>query len=117
MTEIREGLDFHTKATRRQPGEDLYLSTTVFGDPSVTSDVGVVLYSKATLLENEGNLTAPDNDWEIVALIKLNEPMHPLTMARNFLEKSGGTKSVYTAEEFAQAIYFWSNKVRVEEVQ
>ena len=38
------------------------------------------------------------------------EPMDPLTMARNMLEKPGGTFVPYTAEEFALSIYFWSGR-------
>ena len=41
--------------------------------------------------------------------------MPPVTMARNMLEKEGGTKSVYTAEEFAEAIYYWSQRIRIKE--
>jgi hypothetical protein len=36
-----------------------------------------------------------------------NEPMHPMTMARNMLEKSGGTKAEYTGQQFAVALWFW----------
>ena len=34
--------------------------------------------------------------------------MDPVTMARNFLEKPGGTFAPYTAQQFAEAIWFWS---------
>jgi len=74
--------------------------------------VNVVCYSAAALLENGGERST-DCEWEIVTILATPgepEPMHPLTMARNFLGLAGGTKSVYTAEEFARSIEFHSNK-------
>lgn len=78
--------------------------------------VNVVCYSAEALLENGGTRTT-DCDWEIVALICSpveKEPMHFLTMARNMLEKTGGTKSTYTAEEFAESVYYWSQRVKIQ---
>ncbi len=73
--------------------------------------VNVVCYSAAALLENGGERST-DCDWEIVTILATSgeiEPMHPLTMARNFLGLAGGTSSTYTAEEFATAIAFHAN--------
>jgi hypothetical protein len=43
--------------------------------------------------------------------------MHPLAMARNQLEKPGGTKGEYTAQQYAEAIWFHSQKgIRIREV-
>jgi hypothetical protein len=67
-------------------------------------------------LENGGTRTT-DDEWEIVCLLASEnekEPMPPLTMARNYLAMAGGTKSVYTADEFAQAIWHHSTKGRVK---
>lgn len=74
----------------------------------------VVLYSKETLLENEGIRTG-DYDWEIVAILPSpfeDAPMDPLTMARNFLSKPGGTYAPYSDQKFAESIYFWSGYIR-----
>jgi hypothetical protein len=82
-------------------------------DPVVKAEI--VLYSREALTENVGE-SSGDFDWEVVAILAKtneNEPMTPLTMARNFLEKPGGTKSVYTAQEFAEAVYFWSQRVSI----
>lgn len=118
-------LDMPVKAsvTVRQEGEDPYVETyitTADADrlgirPYKAEYVNIVLYSRETLLENGGTVSCPEDpaDWEIVAILASRfeiEPMPPLTMARNFLEKPGGTKSVYTALEFAEAIYFNSQK-------
>ena len=75
-----------------------------------------MLYSAAALTENEGKRSG-DFDWEIVAIIASpveTEPMNPLTMARNFLEKPGGTFCEYTAREFAEAVYYWSCRAGLE---
>jgi hypothetical protein len=34
--------------------------------------------------------------------------MNPLAMARNFLEKPGGTKTFYSSKCFAESVYYWS---------
>jgi hypothetical protein len=121
MTPLVDGLPIRAAVTRRQPGEDPYIET--FIDTKDAERLGIeyipakfcniVLYSREALLENNGKLSSEDNDWEIVAVLaslKEKESMPPLTMARNFLEKTGGTKSIYSAEEFALAIYENSNR-------
>lgn len=100
----------------RQEGEDPYIETFVeesdaryYNALVITpaSKVEVVCYSAEALAENNGTRSTTA-DWEIVCLLATDgerEPMQPLVMARNFLEKPGGTKSVYSAQEFAEAIY------------
>jgi hypothetical protein len=120
--ELVEGLPVQAQITCRQQGEDLYVET--FVTPEDVARLGlncevpakrcdVVLYSAEALLENNGTRTT-DCEWEIVCLLAraTDEPesMSPLTMARNFLNMPGGTKSVYTAEQFARAIYDGSKK-------
>jgi len=78
--------------------------------------VTAACYSAAALEENDEERST-DCDWEIVCLICSpveKEPMHPLAMARNALEKAGGTMSKYTAQEFAEAIWYWSQRVKVK---
>lgn len=122
---LREDLPVYAKVTRRQDGEDLFIETfTLQADvdrlgleylPDDGKNVGVVVYSAAALEENGGKRTTED-PWEIVTYITLGEKMTPLTMARNFLGKAGGTVSAYTSQEFAEAIYEQSTKggVRVK---
>jgi hypothetical protein len=115
------------KATvvRRAKGEDLYIGETIRPwvarlqgikvQPEKANFATVVLYSKEALLENGGERTT-DCEWEIVCLIASpveKEPMPPLTMARNELVKPGGTKSTYSAQEYAESIYYWSQRVRL----
>lgn len=113
---LTEGMKLEAEPFRRQEGEDLFIKTLAPGaNPEAANFVNVVCYSAEALLENDGERTT-DDDWEIVCIIASpveKEPMHPLAMARNFLEKAGGTKSEYTAQEFAEAIYYWSQRVSV----
>ena len=74
--------------------------------------VELILYSKEALAE--GNEATTNCDYELVSInagLIAYEPMHPLTMARNFLVKTGGTKADYTAEQFAEAIWYWKDKI------
>ena len=74
----------------------------------------VVLYTADTLLENGGKRST-DAEWEVVALIAGPvevEPMDPLTMARNMLEKPGGTFCEYSAQEFAESIWYWAARAK-----
>lgn len=103
------------KRVKRQPHEDAFIDVRGTGKPLKVQFVKVVLYSRATLLENDGEVSG-NFDWEIVAVLTgpwENEPMTPLTMARNFLKKTGGTFAPYTAKQFAESIYFWSQFIRV----
>ena len=78
---------------------------------------GAVLYSAETLLENNGQRSG-DYDWEVVCILAStveSEPMDPLTMARNMLEKPGGTFADYSALDFAEAIWYWRQRVNVSE--
>ena len=117
---LHEDMLLSSEVTRRQEGEDLHIKThadTEIGTavPEACNFVKIVCYSAAALLENGGKRTT-DAAWEIVCILASpveEVPMHPLTMARNMLELPGGTKSEYTAEEFAKAIYYWSQRVSV----
>lgn len=122
---IFEAMPLDAQVTRRQPHEDFYVevSTPVWRpkpgwmiETESVNFASVVLYNKDTLVENGGKRST-DADWEIVCLLASpveKEPMHPLVMARNMLEKPGGTKSTYTAQEFAEAIYYWSQRVKTK---
>lgn len=109
---IRDGVQLVAEVARRRPHEDPYVRVTARCAPDAVTYARVVLYHRELLLtDGEPNFTA---DWGIVSLIASstpNEPMHPLTMARNMLEKPGGTRARYTAEQFAEAIYYWSDRV------
>lgn len=70
-----------------------------------------VIYEKSIL----GDYASTDADYEIVALEVNDEPFippcHPVTMMRNQLELPGGTKAMYTSEQWAKAVKYWMDRV------
>lgn len=101
----------------RAPGEQAVIHTIVKNaKKSPAKRAILILYSAEALLEN-GGTRSTECDWEIVSINASpnegGEPMNPMTMARNFLELSGGTKTEYTARQFAEAILFWNTHAMV----
>jgi hypothetical protein len=99
---------------RREP-EARFLSMRAKGEKAQAKHVFIVLYSKG-VLDNEA---MTDADWEIVSInareSEIEEPMDPMTMARNFLVLEGGTKGEFTAQQFAESIVFWSTHALVDQ--
>ena len=106
------GKEYKAVYKPRRDGEEPYMQI-INEDPKVPCNfVDVVLYRDDVLAENDENST--DCLWEIVSINGKveagKEPMHPITMARNFLEMKGGTKGDFTAEDFAKSIVYWSKR-------
>ena len=113
---IEDDLPVTAKITRRQPQEHPFIKNEAVGTPVETKFAKVVLYASHELLKNGGERSC-DADWEIICIIASpveNEPMHPLIMSRNMLEKPGGTKRTYTAQELAESIWYWSKYVALK---
>lgn len=124
------GMKVHSEVVSRCEGEEPYIETFITPDTAAVyganivqpaSFVEIVVYSAEALQENNGKMTT-DCDWEIVCVLAQQgdstEPMAPLVMARNFLEMEGGTKSDYTAQEFAEAIWHHAKRdIRVRPVR
>ena len=114
---LQKGMPIIAEVITRQEGEDPFVEYYItvedakkFGFKGTPAkSCNIVCYSAEALQENGGERST-DCDWEIVAILATEddvvEPMPPLTMARNYLEKSGGTKTDYSAQEFAESIYF-----------
>jgi len=98
----------------RREGEAKFLSVRAKGGKAPAKFVFVVLYSKTVL----GAEATTDAVWEIVSInareTEEEEPMDPMTMARNFLELPGGTKGDFTAEQFAKSIVYWSTRALID---
>ena len=116
------GMPVNAEIFQRQDGEDPYVQTYVtravaeaFGAliDCPAKSVDVVCYSAEALEENDGKRST-DCDWEIVCVLAYDgseqKVMEPLTMARNFLRKTGGTFTNYSAEQFAEAI--WNRSIK-----
>ena len=111
-----KGMPIQAEIVARQEGEDPFVETFVYEDTAKehyaliiipAKNVNVVCYSADALTENDGERSTLCG-WEIVSVNcddGEKRPMPPLTMARNMLEKPGGTKSEYTGQEFADAVW------------
>jgi hypothetical protein len=102
---------------RRGPEEEPYVEVRAGGPREEVRFASVVLYSAATL-ELNGGRRSGDSDWEVVALLAAaveEEPMDPLTMARNLLAEAGGTPCEYTARQFAESVWYWARRAKAEE--
>ena len=98
----------------RREGEARYLSVRAEGTKTQAKHAFVVLYMKEIL----GAEATTDSEWEIVSInareSEAEEPMDPMTMARNFLELPGGTKGEWTAQQFAESIVYWSSRALID---
>lgn len=109
---VDETTPLKAEFTRRQPEEDGYIRVIAAGPTEEVRHAAVVMYAAETLLENNG-VRSGDFDWEVVCLLAgpvADEPMDPVTMARNMLSKPGGTYCAYTAEQFAEAVWYWAGR-------
>jgi len=101
----------------RKDGEVPHKETrAVTGNPMPAKKVDIVLYSHATLCEN--NEQSSDADWEIISInASVTDETVPLTVGalmRNFFCEPGGTDTKMTCEEFVAALKvsrdFWRDK-------
>lgn len=117
VTKLSEGCELQAEFAARRKGENPYVQVTAIGGKKVpASSVQAIIYSHVTLADDASG----DADWEIVSINASAtakdgeaEPPTPVAMARNFLEIAGGTKREYTAEQFAEAIIFWSQHTMI----
>jgi hypothetical protein len=113
VVEVTETTELKATFSARRRGEEPYVDVVALGGEKLPAGfVEIVLYSHETLAAD--NEAETDAEYEIISVnaraTSEPEPMHPVTMARNFLAMAGGTKAEYTAEEFANAIVYWSRR-------
>lgn len=100
-----------SRLVRRRPEEEPYIQTRAkSGTPLNAGRIEYILYRHDVLAENNEHST--DTEWELISIhaipIGLDKlPMGPVTMMRNQLELTGGTKAHYSSEEWAEAVRFW----------
>lgn len=113
--EVRPGFTLSAICAPRVEGEDPYIQVTMAGYKQPAVAVDIVVYRADVLAED--NDRSSEADWEIISInariTKEEEPMDPMTMARNFLHLAGGTQGNFTALQFAESILYWSKRCRV----
>ena len=116
MCEITNDSIFETKFVARRDGEESIRKTVLKnGEKTKANFVDIVLYRYDVLAEN--NEQSTDCEWEIISInasIFEKTPMRAMTMARNMLNKEGGTKAEYTGLEFAESLWFWKDYCNYE---
>ena len=110
LVKINENTDLMAKMVKRRKDEDYYIQIRALnGKELVTSTVDLILYRSDVLKETNENST--DADWELIAFMAKPEnikmPMGSVTMMRNQLQRTGGTKGDYTSKEWAESVEFW----------
>jgi hypothetical protein len=113
VVEVTEGMALVASLVRRLPEEEPYIDVLAPGQPKLPAKtVDIVLYRHDVLME--GNEASCDAEWEIISVnaspIKGDVPMHPVAMMRNMMVLPGGTAATYTAEQFCEAIRYWSTR-------
>jgi len=94
----------------RREGEASFIHVSTKAKKQLANSASVVLYRHDILAENNEQQT--NAEWEIVAVkayVNEEDPMDPMTMARNFLHLEGGTQGDFTAEQFAKSIVYWNS--------
>lgn len=111
---VDEDTPLVTKFEARREDEDPFLQTLALVPKPPAKVVQVVLYHHSILGKDGNGL----DEWEVVSInaraSEEPETPSPVAMARNYLELPGGTKTEYTAEQFAKAIICWSRRANVK---
>ena len=111
LVKITEETKLKATVVKRRPQEEPYIQMRALnGSPLKTGSVDLILYHHDVL--SETNEESTDADWELISFHAVpeeidNMPMGPVTMMRNQLQLTGGTKAFYESEKWAEAIKFW----------
>jgi len=111
LVKIDETTALKAEMVRRRPEEQPYIQMRALnGTPLKTGSVDLILYRHDVLAES--NEESTDADFELISFHAIpeeidNMPMGPVTMMRNQLQLTGGTKAFYESEKWVQSVKFW----------
>ena len=115
---VTEKTKLNATMVRRRPEEEPYIQIRALnGTPLKTSLVDLILYRHDVLAETNEQTT--DADWELISFHAIPEgiedmPMGHVTMMRNQLQLTGGTKAYYKSEQWAESVKFWQEYAVLE---
>ena len=118
FTKITKSTVLKAEYKSRRNNEEPYIRIKACnGEPLEISSVELILYRKDVLAETNENTT--NKDWELIAFHAVPKgmdslPMGPVTMMRNQLELTGGTKGCYSSKEWAESVQFWQHYAIIE---
>ena len=116
---VTEKTNLKATVVRRRPEEEPYIQIRALnGTPLKTSLVDLILYRHDVLAETNEQTT--DVDWELISFHAIPEgiedmPMGPVTMMRNQLQLTGGTKANYKSGQWAESVKFWQGYAVLDE--
>ena len=116
---ITEETKLKATVVKRRPQEEPYIQMRALnGTPLKTGSVDLILYHHDVLKET--NEESTDADWELISFHAIpeeidNMPMGPVTMMRNQLHLTGGTKAFYESEKWAQSVKFWQEYTALDQ--
>ena len=111
FVKIDETTVLKAEMVRRRPEEEPYIQLRALsGTPLKTGSVDLILYRHDVLAESDEQTS--DADWELISFHAIPEgihdmPMGPVTMMRNQLQLTGGTKAYYESDDWAESVNFW----------
>jgi len=103
---------------QRRPEETPYIQIRALnGTLLKTGSVDLILYRHDVLAETDEQTSAAD--WELISFHAIPEgvddmPMGPVTMMRNQLQLTGGTKAYYKSDDWAESVKFWQEYAMLE---
>lgn len=116
VVEVTPETVLRAKFAPRREGEAPFISVEAVGGTKLPAAyVELVLYRHDVLVEDGSNST--DTDWELVSInarpTEGHEPLTPMAMARNQLGLPGGTAAMYTSEQWAESVRYWSTRAMI----
>ena len=108
---VTEETNLKATVVRRRPEEEPFIQMRALnGVPMKTGSADLILYRHDVLAETNEQTT--DAAWELISFHAIPEgiekmPMGPVTMMRNQLQLTGGTKAYYKSRQWAESVKFW----------
>ena len=111
FVKIDKDTEIKAQVVRRRSEEESYIQIRALNGPLLkTGTVELILYRHDVLSETDEQTT--DSGWELISFHAIPQgivdmPMGPITMMRNQLQLTGGTKAHYESELWAKSVKFW----------
>ncbi len=118
FVKITENTELKARITKRNNNETPYIQIRAVNcTPLNTGSAQLILYRHDVLAET--NEQSSNAEWELISFHALpkgieNMPIGPVTMMRNQLQLTGGTKAHYSSAEWADSVKFWQEFVGLE---
>ena len=119
FVQVKETTKLNAAVIKRREEEEPYIQIRALnGTPLKTSSVDLILYHYDVLAETNEQTT--DAYWELISFHAIPEgiedmPMGPVTMMRNQLQLTGGTKANYKSRQWAESVKFWQEYAVLDE--